>query len=417
VTRRSASILAGAAFVALTAVVAARTVRNLDVAGDPHAQRYGMQDFRDNFYYPSVDLLDGGNPYDAARTRAAYPVDRPLPAYSPIALLVHVPFALLPYRAAEAAYFAASALLLLAVAALALRGSGVMASPVGVFGVAAAMVLSRPGHQTLFLGQCTVLVVLGTLLALVESRRRPWLAGAGLALACLKPSYGAPLAVLMLLRRDTRAAVRGLLLAAVSAALAAAGPVRAAGGLLPFIASVRDSMSIIATDASFDPSSSLIRVDVAGLVGRLVGRPAGVAGALAGLLLLAVAGEILRRLAAREANGPRPVSDGLACLAVLLCVYHQSYDALLLVLPAVALAASGRGATPLPTGPVGRTVMLALCAVPALNYLATHTLVGRVGPGRAAWLLIADANGAAILLLFLLWAAMAIRRGPARSSS
>jgi hypothetical protein len=400
----------------MTAVVGTRTIRNLNIPGRPHEELYGDQDFRDNFYYPAVALLEGRNPYDARDYTTRYPVDRPLPAYSPISLAVHLPFALLPFQAAEAAYFLASVVLLLAIARLALDGAGAPVTAARVFGIGALLVLSRPGHQTLFLGQCTVLVVLGVALALVLARRRPWLAGAGLALACLKPSYGLPLGLLMLFRRDTRAFLRGAGLAVIAGAAAAAVPVMAAGGPGAFLQSVRGSMAIIATDASFNEPSSLIRIDIAGLLGRFIGRPPGIAGAVLGALVLIGAGLLLRTLATREGDGPRPLSDGLACLALLLSVYHQSYDALLLALPAVALALADEPTAWPPGTARRRRFTLALLLVPGINYLATHTLIGRIGPAHLLWLLIATANGAAILMAFVLWAGMAIRPAPGRSA-
>jgi hypothetical protein len=418
---RTRTLLAATAFALMTAVVGARTIRNLNIPGSPHEERYGGQDFRDNFYYPSVAMLDGRNPYDARDYLARYPVDRPLPAYSPVSLAVHLPFALLPFQAAEAAYFLASALLLLVLTRLALDGAGVPVTAARVLGIGALLVLSRPGHQTLFLGQCTVLVVLGVAMALVLARRLPWLAGAGLALACLKPSYGLPLGLLMLFRGDTRAFFRGAGIAAVAGGAAAAGPVLAAGGPRAFLESVRGSMAIVANDASFNEPSSLIRIDIAGLVGRFTGRPPGVAGAILGTILLIGAGVILRSQAvrardARRPDAPRPLSDGLACLAILLSVYHQSYDALLLALPVVALAlADGAKAWP-PETAWRRRFVLALLLVPGVNYLATHTLVERMGPAHLAWLLIATANGAAILLAFALSTEMAIRPAPGRSA-
>src|SRR6185295_6587426 len=105
VSPRLRTILAAIAFAAISALVAARTVANLNIPGQPTVERFGLQDFRDNFYYPSVALLDGRNPWNYDDYHAHYPVDRPLPPYSPISLLLNVPLAFLPYGAAMAADF------------------------------------------------------------------------------------------------------------------------------------------------------------------------------------------------------------------------------------------------------------------------------------------------------------------------
>jgi hypothetical protein len=429
VSRRLPAALATLAFLALAAVAAARLRGDLVDPLRPKLERYGLQDFRDNFYYPSVAWLQGRNPYDVDDYRAHYPVDRPLPAYSPISLLVHLPLALLPFGVAQAADFAGNLLLLLVLAGVALEAAGLSLTAGRIFGLAALMMLSRAGQQTLYIGQCSVYVALGAAVALVEARRRPWLAAAGLALACLKPSYGLPLGLLMLCRRDVAAFARGALLAAIAGAAGASVPVAAAGGIGPFIASVRHGMSVIVTDPSFHETTSLIRVDTGALVGRFLGRPPGVAvEILLGVLLLGSAGAILWTREARAASGaapagtgraahdgPRPAGDGLACLALLLALYHQSYDTLLLVLPIAALLWGARG-VPWPwSAGRGRWGLLALLLVPWLNVLATHALLNRLEPMRALWLPLATCNGAALLLAYLIWAWRMSRAAPPHS--
>ena len=81
-----------------------------------------------------------------------------------------------------------------------------------VFMLAAMMVISRPGLLN-FLGlQMTLLLIVGTLLALEYSESNPVLSGFGLLLACCKPTYVIPLAVIMLFRRNFSAFAVGVLL-------------------------------------------------------------------------------------------------------------------------------------------------------------------------------------------------------------
>jgi hypothetical protein len=185
-------------------------------------------------------------------------------------------------------------------------------------------------------------------------------------------------------------------------------------------------MSVIATDPSFDEAKSLIRVDTGALVGRLLGRPPGAAvEILFGILILGSAGAILWKREPAAAigadpgtggrvsdEGPRPPGDGLACLALLLGLYHQSYDTLILVLPIAALLWGGVGGAWDGWARRWRWGLLALLLVPWLNLLATHALLNRLRPMRALWLPLATCNGAALLLAYVIWAWRMSRQAP-----
>jgi len=416
------AVLAILAFGAMTLVIGLRIVRNLDVAGQPLEQRYGLQDFRDAFYYPSRAFLDGRNPYDFPSCRGAYPVARPLPPYTPISFLVHAPYALLPYRVAQAAWFLVNLGLALLIAALAVRLAGRRPTPAALAGTGALLLMTRPVHQTLYIGQCALLVAAGCALALLEARRRPWLSAAGFVVAGLKPSFAVPLAIMMALRGDLRAALVGAALAGGVALLAGIPPAMAAGGPAPLLDSIRAGLAITRGDPAFNEVSSIIRIDLGALIGRFLDAPPGAAiGALMALVVLGVAGWACLRLRGREGDPDRTLSLGLACFAILLCVYHQSYDAVLLALPAAALLvhspAPGTPGAP-PRGAAAaagrrRRLLLALLVVPAANYLATHTLMRQLDPPRPVWLFVTSANGAAIVLAFALWLLMSFRSAAA----
>ena len=61
----------------------------------------------------------------------------------------------------------------------------------------------------------TLLLVVGTLLALEYSESSPILSGFGLLLACCKPTYAVPLAVIMLFRRNFSAFALGVMVCAI----------------------------------------------------------------------------------------------------------------------------------------------------------------------------------------------------------
>jgi len=420
------TVLAILALGAMTLVIGLRIVHNLDVAGQPLQQRYGLQDFRDVFYYPSRAFLDGRNPYDFPSYRGAYPIARPLAPYTPISFLVHAPFALLPYRVAQAAWFLVSLGLVLLIAALAVRLAGRRVTPAALAVIGALLLMTRPVHQNLYIGQCALLVAAGCALALLEARRRPWLSAAGFAVAGIKPSFALPLAIMMVMRGDARAALTGAALAGGAAVLAGIPPAMAAGGPGALFDSVQASMAALRTDPSFAEVSSIIRIDLGGSIGRFRDAPPGAAaGALVTLVVLGLAGWACLRLRDRERDPDRTLSLGLACFAILLCVYHQSYDAVLLALPAAALLAPVPAPGALAGAPPGgaadaagrrRRLLLTLLAVPAANYLATHTLMRQIDPPRPVWLLITSANGAAIALAFALWLAMSFRTAAASAA-
>ncbi len=419
---RVATTLALDAFLLATGMVAVRTAKLLNIEGEPLATRhYGLQDFRDNVYYPPVAYLDGRNPWDWNDYRTRYPVARPFPPYTPIFVGLHMPLAALPYDAAEAAFFAVNAALLVAVAIVALRGAGVKVTGARALAIATLLVLSRPGHQTLFLGQVAPLMTLATGLALVHASARPTLASVGLLLACAKPTYGVPLALLLLARGDDRVALHGGALAAGVGGALAIAPARVAGGWLALLESARSGLAYMAAnDASFGESTSVIRIDIASLVGRALGRPpSAFVSALITVSVLGLAALAVRRLRSVEPSGPRPLSAGVVVLALLLSLYHQAYDALLLVLPALALGAAifPRGARiasePLCRIPSAwKLAVLACLLVPAANYFSSSTLIRQLQPGHFAWLAVTGANGIATTAAFAMWLWLAFTQCP-----
>jgi hypothetical protein len=257
--------------------------------------------------------------------------------------------------------------------------------------------------MNLLLGQVTLPVAIGCMVALRWARSRPLIAALGLALAMMKPTYGIPLAALMLVGRgDVAAPLVGGAIAAAGSLVAAVPLVHAAGGVGSFVTSLGSSAAAFAAEDTSNAWSSIARIDATALVARLIGRApaAATAGAVA-LVVLAVAVVGLRRLVSDRSAPAVQLGVGLVCLSLLVASYHQAYDALLVAQPAVALAAGrwGRG------GPAPRAVrwtVLALLAVPAINYLATRVVIADLPPGGAAWLAITAANPAALLAA---WAA------------
>ena len=412
-TASARTFAAAGALIVVLGILGQRAVPRLNVPGHVDPARWVLQDFRDAVYYPVVAFLDGRNPYDQAAQAETYPVGQPFPPYLPLTLVAHLPFGLMPHAEADALYAAAVLALTAVLAVLALGGAGVQVTAAATLGLTALLLVSRPGQMNLLLGQVTAQVVIGAYVALRWARTKPLLAGLGLALATLKPTYGVPLAVLMLLGRgDVAAGTAG---AAISAALCLAALVplvHAAGGVAPFVASLGGSATAFSAEHTSNAWSSFARIDLAALAARLLGRvPDGWVEVTLGLVTAAAALVGLRRLRGDERAPTTQLGVGLICLTLLIATYHQAYDALLLTQPAVALAAGswGRGVV---APPALRWTVLALLAVPAVNYLASGTMVAGLNIGGPVWLAVTAVNPLALLGAWGVHLGLACRAAP-----
>src|SRR5262249_18666321 len=170
-------VAAVAAFLLAAGLLAARTVSTLNVPGRPDSERWGLADFRDNAYYPVVALRHGDNPYDAATYTRRYPVRNAFPPYAPLMLALHAPLVMLSLERAELVYWLITVSLALPLVGLALAACGARQDATVFAVVAAAVLLSRPGHWNVLLGQSAILLVVATFGALHWLRARPGLSG------------------------------------------------------------------------------------------------------------------------------------------------------------------------------------------------------------------------------------------------
>ncbi len=97
------------------------------------------------------------------------------------------------------------------------------------------------------------------------------------------------------------------------------------------------------------------------------------------------------------------LAASIACVTVLVCMYHNAYEALLLVLPVTA-AVTARRFRPWSSHPAMHLVLVVCLAVPFVNYLASDTAVGMLGAthGTGLWIAIMSANGVALGLAFVI---------------
>lgn len=409
--RASSSLSALLLLAAVVALIAFRAIRLLNVPGDPANGAWALMDFRDAIYYPARALLDGVNPYDAAAYVGSYPVANALAPYLPPALLLGLPFAVFPYVPAEAAWFVAMIGLAIAFAAFALRLEGRRARPAAVLVVAALLLASRPGQMNALLGQATLVYVAGACAALGLAQRRPGLAAVGLAIATLKPTFGLPVALLLLARGERRVVAAGLALA-VAASVAMLVRIATTGDARGLIDLATGSYAAFVARPMNSVGASLFRVDAAALAGRIFGGANGLLGELVfAAVILGVAAVTVARLRWSDRD-ERVLGTTIACVATLLCIYHQSYDLLLLAWPLVALT-TRIGEVPSATS----AVLLGLLAFPGLNYISTESVTAALGLEGSWWVAAASLNAGALASAFVVsvgaaWRAVSLR-GPA----
>src|SRR5258705_287933 len=158
-------------------------------AGDPrHPVRTALCDFQDVVYYPARAALAGVNPYDASQPEAGgvylsrFPAGNSFPVYAPLIFVFSLPFAALPLVPTEIVYWLVNVCLLLLYAYVLLRMARLPCHPGTVAGLAAVLLLSRPGHANFYFGAITLPMTLATLGAWWLADRRPLLSAALLAI-------------------------------------------------------------------------------------------------------------------------------------------------------------------------------------------------------------------------------------------
>lgn len=406
---RGALLLAVLAFAFAVSLTTFRTIGTFNVPGQTDGTREGMKDFRDAVYFPVVAYLAGVNPY-GPDYQQFHPEQVEFPLFGPLTFLVHLPLGLLPFPWSAVCYFVIQILLLVGLAWLLLAACQREMNWAWVFVVAALIALSRPGHVNLWLGQLGLTMTLGCLLALNFAKSKPWLAGLAVALVCIKPNYALPLVVLMLCRRDFRAIAIGLTISAAGTAAVTAVLIARNGNVVTFFDQLLTSYGTLARHpgvATIDATSG--RIDALSTVARFADAapPAWFKVSMfVGCLLLAGAAvsSLSRKPTEQRADG---LSAAIICLCILTCVYHNSYDAALLFIPAMAVLASSNSVWHSLASPA-RWLLAGLFALPLWNYISTRQVTSRLSLGDTALDWIMSLNSLVILLAFVVLACWAL---------
>jgi hypothetical protein len=378
--------IAVALFLLATAALSVRQYAHLPSLNDPQQKDWAMADFRDVVYYPARAFLDGRNPYDTDAYMREYPVGNVFPLYTPHLLLVSAPLAMLPYHVSLLIYWVIGVAAYPVFAACCLWACQIAATIPRTFFLAAALIASVPGRWNFDTGQLAVLLAIACILALHFAPSRPLLSSLALALSCVKPTFGIPLAMVMLANGRVRVVlVAGAIVAVASAAVLIAMvaaprhlPSSADGALSDSSSLFRDvlveNQEFVDADSLVDPHKTHTRIDGVVLLIQGFGAPATRWVELAWFAAcMGVCGWLLCR--GGVAAGAATPAAGLMLLATVVSVYHQTYDAVLLA-PLLIWLLRDCFALDNRSPRVGKFVVAGLVAIPFINIIWSKIFLG-----------------------------------------
>ncbi len=332
----------------------------------------GLSDFHSMYTY-SLAFRSGVSPYGAfdQDDLGDLVVTRPSAPFSPVIFLIMLPLTFLPLQMADAVLCLANVALIGWLARRVFLYAGVEINRGWWLAIFGFLVFSRPGHITLYTGYFTPLLVAGTLIAFHHAKKKPWLSGIGILLASAKPTYIIPLLILLVFRRNYKAAVIGFL---YSGAVAFAGWswLAADSSYTAVLDSVRHGQDAFQEDVTEFPVNTWTRIDLVGMFAKAINwNPDKTVYLGAMVLLLIPPGLVIRRLALTENNSSATgLTAFIGILALLVSLYHHSYDCLLVAVPWLALVLFGRQTIPRLTD-IERILIGCLLLVPAVNYAST----------------------------------------------
>ena len=157
----------------LLALTALRTYRNCSTPSTTFDwENRGLSDFNNGAYLPARAFLNGRSPY-CAEVAEEYKMSRETPPYSPVVFILHVPFAWLPLNLSQVAFFVFNFGLLATISACSIKMSQQPFRWFDFLALTNLLLISRPGHITMFTGYFTAEIVIGCMLALHYANSRP----------------------------------------------------------------------------------------------------------------------------------------------------------------------------------------------------------------------------------------------------
>ena len=386
-----------------------RTYRQYSMPSDTFDwNNRGHSDFHNGVYFPTLAFREGVNPYSNAMVDR-YLIPRSSPIYSPVVFIWHAPLSVPALNEADILFFLLNTAMLGLLAWMGIRMSNQRHHRGLWILLFAILVYSRPGHVTLFTGYFTAELVIGSIVALHFGSTRPFLSGLGMLLASGKPTYVLPLIVLLLCRRNYRAVAIGIALC-VAGGLIGLGWLASFSNPMEVVAGINEGRMALHGDATEDPVNTWTRLDTVGVVSKIMGwKPNDFVYLGSMLVLLVVPGWLMFKASLNERNrGATGLTATIACLTILVSIYHHAYDSLLMVVPWIGITFFGsidRAEMP----EWARRTLAVLLAVPLANYLSTRAFLQKAGldPQGYVWESITSANGVCLLLalVIVLWSA------------
>ncbi len=399
-----------AILVALAGIVssAARVYEYHQTPGPFDPAMQGFCDFHNGVYFPSLAYARRISPYSQSYADA-YPVSRQVPPYSPLIIALHVPFALMPLKIAEVCYFFFMVICVIAIAWVLVRDTTDLPTPAVwacVWPVVAVIVWSRPGHVTLFNGYFTFELVLGTFIALSASKSRPWLAAIGIAVASGKPTYFLPLIALMAARGDYTAIIRGTILATAGGLISMLWVTGfSPAAVMQIIYDVLGGQAVHMKDPLESPVTSWVRIDIAAVMAKVINRDVNELVQIGCMIfLLVVPAALLLRNHQRFRNGGvTDLSGSMIVITSVVAIYHNAYDAILLMAPLVGWAGGRWDWTQQNRWLDLAIVMLLL--VPTFNPFSTFAFLQRFEVNPFVYQIVTSSNAVAIFVgaALMLW--------------
>ena len=377
----------------------------------------GHSDFHNGSYFPAQCYMQGGCPY-SSDDASQYLMTRAAATYSPIVFVLHVPFAMLPLELADIAFFACNVAMLMLIAYFSIRMSGATFRWFDFLAMTNLILMSRPGHMTLFTGYFTAEIVIGCVLALHFAHSRPVLSGFGMVLASIKPNFVIPLILMMLLRRNYKAVVLGIAFSAVTAT-GGLGWLTYHNGVEQVIQDIRSGQAELHVDETELPVNTWTRTDLLGMYAKIVNSVPGDAMYLLSMFILAaIIGPFIFRYAPHEPNkGATGLTAMITVLAILVGIYHHSYDCLLLAVPVIGVLFFGQ--TTLKEVPaLWRNIAAVLCLIPAVNYVSTISVMNLLNLDKLSfsWQAVTLVNGVCMTIALVILVAVACYRTPSNSA-
>ena len=373
----------------------------------------GFVDFHNAVHFPTKSFLNGENPYSRQYV-ANHPDNRTFPLFPPQSLIVHIPFGIGSIEASRTLYcafeLATASVLLLLIQWIVERQVTLR----GFLYLGIALMLTIPFYTSYYMGQLTLQLVLGTVVALHYSKTRPMLAAFGLALAACKPQFGIPLAILLLCRRDWKTAFGGGFIS-IAVSGAAVAVICSNFGWQNFVDEIKTVY--LGLDSHPDVGTALDngwRLDIYPVLARFLtvdGQMPTWSKFLAPAVYLAVGG--LGVFWLRNRPYARPLSNLIICLTCLGCIYHSVYDGILLLWPIVAI---GYGRAEIWQGIHWsiRSVLLVLLIVILVNVFhleGVQRALGIFDSSLFSWRLVTSLGPLAILTAMLISVGVALKIG------